>query len=58
MKDKIIDTFLMALTVAMFLFVIFSLICAVYDAFMFHHMHQELHEVKDMLQVLNDSIYW
>lgn len=58
MKEKLIDGFLMAVVIAMFLFVIFSLICAVYDAFMFHHMHQELHVVKDMLQTLNDSIYW
>lgn len=58
MKEKIIDTFLIALTIAIFLFVIFSMVCAVYDAFMFNHMHQELHEVRDMLQTLNDSIYW
>ena len=58
MKEKIIDTFLMALTVAMFLFVLGSMICAIYDAIMFSHMHHELHEVRDMLQTLNDSIYW
>lgn len=58
MKDKFIDTFLMALTVAMFLFVLGSMICAVYDAFMYSHMHNELHEVKDILKALNDSIYW
>lgn len=58
MKEKLIDGFLMAIVIAMFLFVIFSMICAVYDAFMFNHMHHELHEVRDMLQTLNDSIYW
>lgn len=58
MKEKLIDGFLMAVVIAMFLFVIFSLICAVYDAFMFHHMHHELHEVRDLVKTLNDSIYW
>lgn len=58
MKEKLIDGFLMAVVIAMFLFVIFSMVCAVYDAFMFHHMHQELHIMRDMLQSLNDSIYW
>lgn len=58
MKEKIIDGFLRAIVIAMFLFVLGSMICAIYDAIMFNHMHHELHEVRDMLQSINDSIYW
>lgn len=58
MKERTIDKIIDAAFIFVFLTACVGIICVVASAFEVHAVHNELHEVRQLLENLNDSIYW